>query len=149
MKRQMLMMVAATAAAAVAAALVQPASAQAATTASVDGCTVTTSTPYIRWYSGVKFVQAEMLVYCKSTRAGTVHMSLRESDYWDADDEVRKSSVNFIIAGGTWQSFTITGRCSGWDPFGSELFYAQAFLSMSVGYGQSGWAVTKTLSADC
>ena len=145
--RQPLLLVLATVTAAVA--LVLPVTAQAGTTASVDGCTVTTSTPYIRWYSGTKFVQADMIVYCSATRAGTLTQYLMEDDLWDGDDQVRKTQTSFIINGGTGQTFAITGRCSGWDPFGSELFYAQAFLSMSVGYGQSGWAVTKTLSADC
>jgi hypothetical protein len=145
--RGMLLLVVATVAAAVA--LVQPVSAQAGTTASVDGCTVTTSAPYIRWYSGSKFVQADMLVYCKYRRAGTLHMSLWEWDAWDADDQVRKTPVDFTISAGTWQSFTITGRCSGWDPWGSEVLYAQALLTMEVGYGQSGWATSPSLAADC
>ena len=122
--------------------------ASAATSASRYGCTVTPASPYITYYNGVKYAEANVYVRCSDSRSGIVNAQIRESDN-GADQHVSSvGSASFSIpAGGTRKVITVRGRCTNFDAIGNEELFTRAMIN--VGGVNSDWAQTYNVSTSC
>jgi len=122
--------------------------ASAATSASRYGCTVTPASPYITYYNGVKYAEANVYVRCTVSRSGIVNAQIRESDNGFDQHVSSVGSAEFSIpAGGTRKVITVRGRCTNFDSVGNEELFTRAMIN--VGGLNSDWAQTLNVSTSC